>query len=112
MVKLLSINLNHFPTHEKFGLTTRIRNCAYSIYELIIEGEKRYTKKTTLTNLDIEHEKLRMLLNLAFELGYFDYHNTKHTRSEGDALRRYTSLSIYVNELGAMIGGWIRCETK
>lgn len=47
------------------------------------------------------------MLSLAFEMGYFAYHNTKHERTEGNALRRYTSLSILVNELGAMIGGWI-----
>lgn len=112
LLKLLNINLNHFPTHEKYALTTQIRECAYLIHGYIIEGEKRYQKKTTLTNLDIEHEKLRCMLSLAFELGYFEYHNSKHQRTEGNALKRYTSLSILVNELGAMIGGWIKHASK
>jgi hypothetical protein len=39
-IKLLNIYLNHFPNHEKFALSNRIRNTAYEIYDLIAEGEK------------------------------------------------------------------------
>ena len=37
-VKLLNIYLNHFPKHEKYALSNRIRNTAYEIYDLISEG--------------------------------------------------------------------------
>ena len=70
LIKLANINLNHFPRHEKYGLCQQIRNSMYEVYDLIIESEKRYHKKTTLTNLDIRHEQLRMLFRLAFELDY------------------------------------------
>jgi four helix bundle protein len=70
MLKLLNIYLNHFPRHEKYGLALRIRNTAYGLYDLIVEGQKRYYKKTTLTQMDIAHEQLRMQLRLAHELGY------------------------------------------
>jgi hypothetical protein len=50
LAKLLNVYLNHFPKHEKFALCNRIRNTAYEVYELIMEGQKRYHKKTTLTN--------------------------------------------------------------
>lgn len=73
MMKLLNIYLNHFPKHEKYALCNLIRTTAYELYNLIIEGQKKYYKKTTLTNLDIVHEKLRMQVNLAFELGYFNF---------------------------------------
>ena len=73
--KLLNIYLNHFPKHEKYALSNRIRNTAYDVYDFISEGQKRYHKKTTLTQLDIAHEKLRMQLYLAYELGYFKYKN-------------------------------------
>jgi hypothetical protein len=49
-----------------------------------------------------------MLTNLAFELGYYGYKDNKRSLTEANALRRYTALSILINELGAMIGGWIR----
>ena len=51
-VKLLNIYLNHFPKHEKYALANRIRNTAYEVYDLISEAQKRYFKKTTLTDLE------------------------------------------------------------
>jgi len=110
LVKLANINLNHFPKHEKFGLCQSIRNSMYEVYDLIIESEKRYHKKTTLTNLDIRHEQLRMLFRLSFELGYFEYHNGKKERSETEYRRRYLAVNGLIDEVGAMIGGWIKSE--
>ena len=73
MIKLLNIYLNHFPKHEKYALANNIRNTAYGVYDLITECQKRYFKKTSLTQLDIEHEKLRMQIYLANELEYFNF---------------------------------------
>ncbi|MFA7029991.1 MAG: four helix bundle protein [Candidatus Cloacimonadaceae bacterium] len=53
MAKLLNVYLNHFPRHEKYALANNIRNTAYSMYDLITECQKRYFKKTSLTELDI-----------------------------------------------------------
>jgi len=108
-VKLLNIYLNHFPKHEKYALTNRIRNTAYEIYDLITEGQKRYTKKTTLTNLDIAHEKLRMQLYIANELDYFQYKDgrVKDKDAEDVATHRYLAISRGVDEIGRLIGGWI-----
>lgn len=107
MMKLLNINLNHFPRHERHGLSLEIRRAMYGVYGLLVEGEKRYHKKTTLTNLDILHEQLRAFINLAFDMGYFNYHHHKRGRSSAEEVRRYTAVSILVDELGRMIGGWI-----
>lgn len=108
MILLLNVHLNHFPKHEKYGLSQSIRQSAYDVYALLVEGQKRYHNKTSLTKLDVRHEQLRMFVNLAFEMGYYDFHNNKRDRSEPEAQRRYTAISILINELGAMIGGWIR----
>ena len=64
MVRLLNTYLNHFPKHEKYGLALEIRRAAYAVYALIVEAQKRYHKKTTLTNMDIAHEQLRMFVRL------------------------------------------------
>jgi len=48
MIKLLNIYLNHFPKHEKFALSNRIRNTAYEIYDCITEGQKRFIRKFSL----------------------------------------------------------------
>jgi S23 ribosomal protein. len=107
--KLLNVYLNHFPRHEKFALANRIRNTAYEVYELIMEGQKRYFKKTTLTNLDIVHEKLRMQIWLAYELGYFRYKNEKEVEKnpELQEQKRITAITDKVDELSRIIGGWI-----
>ena len=108
--KLLNIYLNHFPRYEKFALTNRIRNTAYEVYELIMEGQKRYFKKTTLSNLDIAHEKLRMQIWLAYELGYFRYKNEKEAEKKPGDLeqKRIAAITDKVDELGRIIGGWIK----
>lgn len=104
--KLMNIYLNHFPKHEKYGLAQKIRQCAYDMYGLIVEAQKRYQKKTTLTNLDIQHEQLRMFVRLAYELGYFGFKNGT-SGSEESSDHRYLALSRLVDEIGRMIGGWI-----
>lgn len=106
--KLLNLYLNHFPKFEKFALEQRIRNTAYEVYDLISEGQKRYHKKTTLSNLDIAHERLRMQLLLAYELGYFRFKDGKRLESAGKLeSHRFTAITRLNDELGRMIGGWI-----
>ncbi len=111
-VKLLNTYLNHFPKAERHGLAQQIRNAAYEVYGLIVECQKRYQKKTTLTNLDIRHEQLRMFIRLAHELGYFEVRGgAKEARApEQLAAQRYLALSRQVDELGRMIGGWIAAD--
>lgn len=106
MVKLLNIYLNHFPKHERYSLAGRIRNTAYEMYDLISAAQKRYYKKTSLTELDIVHERLRMQIYLAYELGYLNYKDGKHAGNlEANRVRAIGGL---VDELGKMIGGWIK----
>jgi four helix bundle protein len=111
--KLMNIYLNHFPKHEKYALADRIRNTAYQVYDLITEGQKRYHKKTTLTTLDIAHEQLRMQLYLACELGYFRFKDgSKADNAEELEAHRWQAISKLVDELGRMIGGWIKREAE
>lgn len=107
-MKLLNIHLNHFPRHEKYGLAQEIRRTAYDVFGIIVEGQKRYHKKTTLVNLDIRHEQMRMLILLANELGYFECKNGEQSKESSP--RRYLVISRLVDELGRMIGGWIKSE--
>lgn len=110
MIKLLNIQIRHFPRHEKYALSQEIRQAAYGVYLGVIESSKRYHKKTALTNTDIAHEQLRMLVHLAFDLGYYEYKDGKRDHSQKEALRRYTAASLRVNEVGKMLGGWIRSQ--
>jgi hypothetical protein len=112
--KLMNVHLNHFPKHEKYGLALEIRRAAYEVYSFIVEAQKRYQKKTSLTNLDIRHEQLRMLVRLAYELGYFEFKDGSKAEKSPVALgeHRYLALSRLVDELGRMIGGWIVADRQ
>jgi hypothetical protein len=109
IIERVNQHLRHFPRHEKYALSQEIRQAMYGMYGILIECEKKYHNKTSLTKLDIQHEQLRMLVNLAFSLGYYEY---KTGRDKGyahsEALKRYASLSGLIDSLGEMIGGWIR----
>ena len=114
VAKLLNVYLNHFPKFEKYALSQQIRNCLYDVYGLIVESQKRYHKRTTLTALDIKHEQLRMLINLANSLGYFEFKDgTKSEQSPRTlANHRFLAISRIIDELGRMLGGWISFELK
>lgn len=107
--KLMNIYLNHFPQFEKYALAQQIRNCMYEVYGLIVEGQKRYHKKTSLTLLDVRHEQWRMLVNLAHSLGYFEFKDGNKSAESPKKLaaHRHLAISRLIDELGRMIGGWL-----
>lgn len=107
--KQMNLYLNHFPKHEKYGLSQQIRNTAYDLYGLIIECQGRHYKKTSFNNMNICHERLRMFIHLAFELGYFGFKDGTQPVSSPEymAYHRFSTLSTLNDELGRMIGGWI-----
>jgi hypothetical protein len=106
MIKLLNRYVSHFPKHEKYALGNNIKNTAYEIYDLITECQKRYFKKTSLTSLDISHEKLRMQVYLANELEYFNFSDGRRNEKI-DASKRFLAISKLIDEIGRIIGAWI-----
>lgn len=87
--------LQQFPKHQRHVLAARIDSCMTDILELILTANLRYHKKTTLTELDIKLHVLRHLLRLAKRRGYL-------------SMRRYEVWSRHINEVGRMVGGWIK----
>ena len=45
--------LAHFPNCHKYTLTQAIRQAFVDVYNLVTEAQKRYHKKTALTQLDV-----------------------------------------------------------
>lgn len=84
-----------FPKYEKFVLATEIRNTLNNIIKLTIRAGKLYHKKTTLQDLDIEVEFLRNLIRKSHRLKYIN-------------IKRYEIWMNHVNEIGKMVGGWIK----
>lgn len=105
----LEMYLAHFPNCHKYTLTQGIRQAYLDVYNLVTECQKRYHKKTTLVQLDIRHEQLRMMLNLAHELGLFGYSGGRKD-AEAPGAHRHLVITRMVDELGRMIGGWLNIE--
>ena len=57
--------LKDFPKTERYVLAGDIRKTMYTMLEMAVRLEKKYHKKTTLQDLDIEVDVLRNLLRLA-----------------------------------------------
>ncbi len=89
------IAMVQFPKIERFVLCAHIRDTLTEIIKLTVRAGKRYYKKTTLQDLDIEIEYLRSLIRKAHRLKYV-------------TTKRYEIWIRHVNEIGKMAGGWIK----
>ena len=61
--------LAQYPKGEKFALVVDIKRCMDVMLERIIEANKKYYKKTTLQELDVEVEKYEQWSGLVVEIG-------------------------------------------
>lgn len=87
--------LAQFPKAEKFSLAQDIRHCMNELMELTITEDKKYTKKTTIENMDIANEKLKQYIEIAMELKFISFH-------------KYEVWMKYLVEIGKMIGGLLK----
>lgn len=87
--------IKQFPKHEKHVLGAEICLSMLQLQRLIVTAFKRYHKKTTLTDLDIELAILKRRVRLAKDLKYID-------------IKRYQLWVEQLVEIGKMIGGWIK----
>lgn len=111
LAQQLETYLAHFPNCHKYALTQQIRLAFLDVYNHVTEAQKRYHKKTTLTQLDVRHEQLRMLINLAHELGLFDF-SAGRRDAKAPGAHRFLTLSRQIDEVGRMIGGWVKKEIQ
>ena len=91
--------LIQFPKSEKFALCVDIKRCMDRILERIVEANKKYYKKTTLQELDVEVEKLKIYIRLSYRRGFLPN-------------KKYEIWSGQVGEIGKMVGGWIKSQKK
>ena len=87
--------LQQFPKHEKHVLATEIRQTMNNLLTLIITANKKYYKKTTLQEIDVELEKLRFFVRLSKDMKYID-------------IKKYEVWSRLLTEIGRMLGGWMK----
>ena len=87
--------LQQFPKSEKFALVTDIKRSMDTLLERCIEAQKKYYKKSTLQDMDVEIMKLRAYIRLSYQLGFLP-------------MRKYEIWSEKVVEIGRMLGGWLK----
>jgi len=89
--------LVNFPKSERHLLSAEVRLCIERIERITLTAWKRYQKKTTLTDLDIEIEILRRKVRKAERYGYISG-------------RQYRDWAEHISALGSILGGWLRHE--
>jgi len=89
------VALRQFPKSEKYGLAAEIKFAMLQLMKHIIACNRRYYKKTSIQEIDVALDTLRMYIRLAKDLQFLD-------------LKRYENWAKMLNELGRMVGGWMK----
>lgn len=99
MIQYGYIVLRRYPRSERHTLAAETKRCMYDLLQLIIRANKRYYKKTTLQDIDIELDTLRYFIRLGNDLGFLPF-------------KQYEIWSRKLNEIGRMLGGWFKSINK
>ena len=84
--------VNRFPKSQRFVLGQQIENSLVEIAKMIVEANKRRNKLNVLYNMDVELEKLRLLVRLAKDLRFL-------------SVKRYGLIAEKLDEIGRLLGG-------
>lgn len=87
--------LTKFPRDQKFLLGDRIENTLLDCLELLIEATYSKEKTVILRKVNLKLEKLRFLWRISKDMRYIN-------------VKSYEFAARAVNEIGKMVGGWIR----
>ena len=87
--------VKQFPRSEKYTFAAEIKETMIRLLRLIISANKKYHKKTTARKLDTELELLTNYIRLARDLEFLSF-------------RKYEIWSKKLDEIGKLIGGWIK----
>ena len=91
--------LEQMPKAQKFSLAQDMKHSMDRIMRLTITANKKYTKKTTLQELDVEVAALKVYLRVAYDLRYLPP-------------KKYEVWSGQLVEIGKMVGGWIKSQRE
>lgn len=87
--------LDKLPRSQKFLLGDRIQATALDVLERLIEATYSKARERSLGEANLGIEKLRFLFRICVDLRYLDP-------------RRYEHAARALDEIGRMIGGWIK----
>ena len=84
-----------FPRRVRFTLSNRIDDLALDVFERLIEARYTRARAPILRRVNLDLEKLRLLLRLARDQQHLDR-------------RAFARAVEEIDEVGRMVGGWIR----
>jgi hypothetical protein len=82
-----------FPKKVRFTFSTRIDNLALDIFEWLVEARYRPDKQPILDRINLDLEKLRLLIRLSHDARYLDK-------------KGFEQVVRNIAEAGRMVGGW------
>ena len=89
--------INRFPKNQRFVLGQQMQNCMVDIAKLIVQANAERNKGKTLWQIDVELEKLRLLIRLAKDLNILP-------------MKQYGLMSERISEVGRLLGGWMKSQ--
>jgi four helix bundle protein len=94
-VKWLLVTTDGFPKTARFTFSDRLTRLALDIVEDLIEARYNRSKNVFLRRANLNLEKMRILLRICFEMRYL-------------SRKSYAHASLSINEVGKMLGGWMK----
>ncbi len=91
--KWLLVKIDTFPKKVRMSFCNRIADLTLNIIEGIIDARYSRKKGELLHQIDLNMEKLQVLLRMCHDLAYLDH-------------KGYEFTSKKINEAGRMVGGW------
>lgn len=102
MVQYGYICLRRFPKSERHTLAAEIKMHMLQVLRLILQANRRRDKRSTLTELDVELDLLRLYVRLAHDV----------VEPASFPSRSYEHWSKLLNEIGKMLGGWMKSQYR
>lgn len=93
------VALRQFPKSERHVLSAEIRQCMWSILRCVITCNLARDKRAALLQLDVELNILRSFLRRAMQFEFLQF-------------KKYEHWSKLNDEIGRMIGGWIKSQSQ
>lgn len=84
-----------FPRRLRFTLTNRVDNLAFDVFEALVAARYDRQRIPILAKINLDLEKLRLLLRIARDRGVLD------RRSFDNACKE-------IDTAGRMVGGWLK----
>lgn len=88
-----------FPREHRFGFTARLQNTAYKFYEALFLAGVSDNPQLILGRADMFLRQLKSYWRLSFDLDFMP-------------VKRYEHGSRLMDEIGRLLGGWLKAIVK